>query len=212
MKEFKDLKNSALETAVSLMAASAKTAPKSKGKDDLDICYFEDKELQKVTNYMGTEEFSKNFTGKKEFFLDSDILVLKESQGVIAIGVKAKKPLMMNCGKCGCKNCVEFLKTLKKNKNVNCIFKILDLGFAVCSACKTASELNIDNRVMYDIGEAIRRLYMQNCDIVLGIALSIKGNNIFFDRYLRFFVDKSRKEKKSIDELLKEYGIKTSNT
>ena len=39
-----------------------------------------------------------------------------------------------------------------------CIFKALDLGIALGSAVKTASLLNVDNRIMYRIGTAARRL------------------------------------------------------
>lgn len=207
IKDFLKMKDEALKSAISLMAASAKTAPKSKGKDSLEIKYFKGSELKKAVDFMSTDKYLKSTIGKKEFFIDSDIDVLKESEGVLAIGARAKTPLMMNCGKCGFKNCIEFTKAVSKKKDVNCIFKILDLGFAVSSACKTASDLNIDNRVMYTIGESLRQLYMKELDIVLAIALSLKGNNIFFDRYLRFFVKKARDEKKSVDEVLKEYGI-----
>ncbi len=206
-KDFKALKQDSLKTAVGLMALSAKTAPKSKGKDDIDIEYFDDKELKEAIDLMNSDEFVKDTTGKREFFMDSDIKVLEEAEGVLAIGVSTKKAMMLNCGKCGCKNCAEFIKAVSKGKDVNCAFKIMDLGFAACSAARTAAELNIDNRVMYDIGEAIRRLFMKDCDLVLGIALSVKGHNIFFDRYLRFFVDKARDTKVSVDELLKKYGI-----
>lgn len=207
--KFDNLKQDAIKASIALMAASAKTAPKSKGKDDLEIKYFNNKqELKKAINYMASDKFVKETTGKKEFFIDSDTKVLKNAEGVLAIGVHTKKPMMMNCGKCGCKDCKEFIKMLADKKDVNCMFKILDLGFAVSSACKTAADLNIDNRVMYDIGEALRKLYMQDCDIVLAIAISIKGNNIFVDRYLKFFVNKAREEKKSVDKLLKYYGVK----
>ncbi len=208
IKTFNELKNNAVKSAIALMAASAKTAPKSKGKDDLEIIYLDGVDLKKAINYMSSDKFIKETTKKKEYFIDSDIETLKKALGVFAIGIKTKSPLMMNCGKCGCKDCSEFTQMLKNGKDVNCIFKILDLGFAVSSACKTASDLNIDNRVMYDIGEAIRKTYMKKCDIVLGISISIKGNNIFFDRYLKFFIDKARKEKTSLDELLKQYRIK----
>jgi len=206
-KDFKELKRDSIKTAVGLMALSAKTAPKSKGKDDIEIKYFQGSELEKAVKLMNSNKFVQDTTEKREFFMDSDVKVLKEAEGILAIGVKTKKAMMINCGKCGCKNCAEFIKAVTDGKDVNCAFKIMDLGFAACSAARTAAELNIDNRVMYDIGEAIRRLFMKDCDLVLGIALSVKGHNIFFDRYLKFFVDKARDEKTSVDELLKEYGI-----
>jgi uncharacterized ferredoxin-like protein len=206
---FDDMKNKAIETVVALMGASAKTAPKSKGKDDLEIKFFSGEELTKAIDLMASEQYVESTVKKKEFFLDSDIEALKNCDGVLAVGIKAKRAMRLNCGKCGYTDCVGFAKAVSQGIDANCVFKMLDLGFACCSACKVASDMNIDNRVMYDIGEAIRRLYMKECDFVLGIALSIKGNNIFFDRYLGFFVAKAREENKTVDELMDEYGIKT---
>ena len=59
---------------------------------------------------------------------------------------------------------------------------IINLGIAIGSAVHIASINNVDNRVMYSVGVAAKRLYMKDSDIVLGIPLSIKGKNIFFDR------------------------------
>ena len=65
----------------------------------------------------------------------------------------------------------------------NCIFKLLDLGIALGSAVKTASILNIDNRIMYRIGVAAKRLNMlPEASIIMGIPLSAKGKSIYFDR------------------------------
>lgn len=61
-------------------------------------------------------------------------------------------------------------------------YKLIDLGIAVGSAVKTASELNVDNRIMLSVGMAARELGILNAEEVLGIPLSIKGKNIFFDR------------------------------
>ena len=64
-----------------------------------------------------------------------------------------------------------------------CIFKALDLGIAVGSAVKTASLLNVDNRIFYRIGAAARRLnYLPEASIIMGIPLSAKGKNPYFDR------------------------------
>jgi uncharacterized ferredoxin-like protein len=60
--------------------------------------------------------------------------------------------------------------------------KLIDLGIAVGSAAKLASELNVDNRVMHRIGVAAMKMELLRADEILGIPLSIKGKNIFFDR------------------------------
>lgn len=60
--------------------------------------------------------------------------------------------------------------------------KLIDLGIALGSAVKTASDLNVDNRIMYSVGSAAMRMGIMKSDEVLGIPLSTKGKNIFFDR------------------------------
>ena len=59
---------------------------------------------------------------------------------------------------------------------------VLDLGIALGSAVKTASMLNVDNRIMYTVGAAAKRLNLMDADIIIGVPLSVSGKNIFFDR------------------------------
>ena len=59
--------------------------------------------------------------------------------------------------------------------------KLIDLGIAIGSAVKVASTLNIDNRIMYSVGVAAEEMRIIEGTIV-GIPLSVKGKNIFFDR------------------------------
>ena len=56
------------------------------------------------------------------------------------------------------------------------------MGIALGSAVKTASMLNVDNRIMYRIGTVARAMKMVDWDFVMGIPLSATGKNIFFDR------------------------------
>lgn len=60
--------------------------------------------------------------------------------------------------------------------------KLIDLGIAIGSAVKIASDLNIDNRIMYSVGQAAMKMGLMDADEVQGIPISIKGKNIFFDR------------------------------
>jgi uncharacterized ferredoxin-like protein len=45
-----------------------------------------------------------------------------------------------------------------------------------------ASDLNIDNRMMYTIGAAVRELGLFDADVIIGIPLCTSGKNIHFDR------------------------------
>jgi uncharacterized ferredoxin-like protein len=58
----------------------------------------------------------------------------------------------------------------------------MDLGIALGSAAKTAGILNIDNRIMYTIGAAARKLKLLDSDIIIGFPLSVSGKSPYFDR------------------------------
>lgn len=60
--------------------------------------------------------------------------------------------------------------------------KLIDLGIALGSAVKVASDLNVDNRIMYSVGSAAMKMGIMKADEIQGIPISIKGKNIFFDR------------------------------
>jgi len=61
-------------------------------------------------------------------------------------------------------------------------YTLIDLGIALGSAAKIASEMNVDNRIMLSVGMAAQELKLLDAEVMLGIPLSIKGKNIFFDR------------------------------
>lgn len=86
---------------------------------------------------------------------------IKQSGVVVLLGVDFGKP---------------------KEEWINFEAKLLDLGIALGSAVKVASELNVDNRIMYSIGRAAMKIGLMKTDEIQGIPLSIKGKNIFFDR------------------------------
>ncbi|ACB08176.1 Uncharacterized ferredoxin domain-containin protein-like protein [Candidatus Korarchaeum cryptofilum OPF8] len=47
---------------------------------------------------------------------------------------------------------------------------------------KTASLLNVDNRIMFTVGRAAMKMKLLDADIVLGIPLNASPKNIYFDR------------------------------
>ena len=59
-----------------------------------------------------------------------------------------------------------------------------DLGTAIGSAVKVASDHNIDNRIMFSFGKAaiIGGFVPEKIKIGYGIPLSVTGKNIYFDR------------------------------
>ncbi|HDD36215.1 MAG: hypothetical protein J7K36_05285 [Archaeoglobaceae archaeon] len=176
-----ELRKEAIKIAAHLLAISARTAPKSKGEDDIEIVYVDGEELEKIADKM--IELASEKGRDKDFIRDAESV--KKSQAVLLIGVNGGKALGLNCGACGF-DCNEFKKIeRKKGKDFvgpNCLFKLLDLGIALGSAVKLAGIVSVDNRIMYRIGTAAKMLGYAKADVVMGIPLTALGKNPFFDR------------------------------
>jgi len=177
-----DAEREGIIRAAQLMLVSARTAPKSGGVDDIltSIVYGEEKE--KLASEMEKIAEERKIPG-----FNRDARNVRDSEAVVLIGVRGNKSFGLNCGGCGYQTCKEFEETMKKMGQdfvgPNCIFKLLDLGIALGSAAKTASLLNVDNRIMYRIGVAAKRLGMlSEASVIMGIPLSAKGKSIYFDR------------------------------
>jgi len=165
-----------------LMMVSARTAPKSGGRDDIEALIIFGEEKDRIADEMdkiGGERDIKGFSrdGKNT----------RDSVAVVLIGVEGTKSFGMNCGGCGFKTCKEFDAAARKRgldfTAPNCVFKLLDLGIALGSAAKTAMDHNADNRIMYRIGTAATRLGLtKKSSVVMGIPISAKGKSIYFDR------------------------------
>jgi len=170
----------AIEIAAKLMELSAVTAPKSKGVNFVQTRILTEDALQTLAEAM--VRFGER-TGKKDF--DRDAKGVARSGAVVLIGLKGSKAVGLDCGACGYPDCKSFEQQAKNSGEFSgpiCAFRLLDMGIALGSAVKTASLLNVDNRIMYRIGTVARETQMVDWDYVMGIPLSATGKNIFFDR------------------------------
>lgn len=172
----------ALLQAAKFMLVSARTAPKSGGIDDIltAVVYGEEKEMIAAEMERMAEE-------RKIPMFRRDSQNVRNSEAVLLIGVKGTKKFGLDCGACGYATCNEFEKAEKKLGldfvGPNCLLKLLDLGIALGSAAKTASLLNVDNRIMYRVGTAAKRLkLLPLASVIMGIPISAKGKSIYFDR------------------------------
>lgn len=174
MRRSDELEMGAVLDVAQLMAAAARTAPKTRGMDNIEIVLVDDQEAKiKLTQKM--KEISKL---ENRLSLERDANSIVGSPAIIIIGVKSN-PSGLNCGFCGYKNCEE----LKKTKGV-CAYNSIDLGIAMGSSVSIANQFHIDNRIMHSIGRASLELKILGKDAVqaLGIPLSVSSKNPFFDR------------------------------
>ena len=162
-----------------LMELAARTAPKAVGQDYIEAMVLTDEQKAAVGNELfkiAQESGKPNWERDAQNVLDADAVVL--------IGLLPHKGAGLNCGACGYPTCEEFNKhhTSYVFDGPNCSIRCLDLGIAMGSAAKVASEMNVDNRIMYRIGVATKRLGIGKAALSHGIPLSATGKNIFFDR------------------------------
>ena len=180
------IEKDALEMGASMMAVSARTAPKTRGVDSVKTVVLTGEDLEKLAAVMEgkLKEKSTELPGFKR-----DAENVRSSAAVLIIGVSRnpkRVELPLNCGACGYKNCKDLLASGKREgedfTGPVCIFQAIDLGIALGSAVKLAGELNIDNRIMYTVGAAAKKLNLLDSDLIIGIPLSVAGKNPYFDR------------------------------
>ncbi|MBP1927667.1 putative ferredoxin-like protein [Methanolinea mesophila] len=170
---------------LSLMALSARTAPKGKGMDSLAISGVRGNDLHRLAEAM--REFGQEYDLG---FFQRDAGNIEAADACLLIGARGNEPVGVNCQGCGHPSCQAMAEEYRSRdiagmpfRGPNCVVKMADLGIAIGSAVKTASMLNMDNRVMYSAGVGGLRLgWLGESTVAYGIPLKGAGKNIFFDR------------------------------
>lgn len=157
--------------AAQLMATAARTAPKGKGVDIIEIATATAETIQQLSEEMVriSEE-----TGMKFFLRDAANILQAEAILLIATKIQTHG---LNCAYCGFATCAS------KPETAPCALNSTDVGIAIGSACATAMDLRIDTRVMFSVGLAALRLgLLPGCGNCYGIPMSCSSKNPFFDR------------------------------
>lgn len=165
-----------------LMMVSARTAPKSGGRDDVETLLVFGEEKDRIADEMEKMAAERELKG-----FSRDSKNVRDSAVVVLIGIEGTKSFGLNCGGCGFKTCKESEEAARHRgldfTSPNCVFKSIDLGVALGSAAKMAMDHNADNRIMYRIGTATIRLGLtKKSSVVMGIPISARGKSVYFDR------------------------------
>jgi uncharacterized ferredoxin-like protein len=174
MKNSAELEKSAALQVAALMVAAARTAPKTRGIDNIRSVAIDDEPTkQKVIARMREIAAQENRPS-----LARDAGNIEPSPALVIIGVESN-PAGLNCGFCGKPTC----EALENDRGI-CAFNSIDLGIATASAAEVAGRFHIDNRLMYSLGRAGLDLGLLGPKVkqALGIPLSVTGKNPFFDR------------------------------
>jgi uncharacterized ferredoxin-like protein len=175
MKDASTLESNAVLQVASQMAAAARTAPKTRGRDNIRIFAVDDPETQDAITKKKVE------IGKRDNrpSLVRDAKTIAASPIWVVIGVASNPADLEGCGFCGKKTCDELVQS-----GGVCAFNSIDLGIAACSAASVASQGRVDSRVMFSLGKACLELQLFSADVkqAIGIPLSVTGKSPFFDR------------------------------
>ncbi|MCD8193409.1 MAG: DUF2148 domain-containing protein [Tannerellaceae bacterium] len=167
----RDTRHEHVLQAVRQMMTAARTAPKGKGIDIIEMAMVTGSDIQRLSEEtwkLGEE------TGMKFLFRDAENVLNAEAVMIIGTDQQVQG---LNCGHCGYDTCAA------KPFVVPCAINSVDLGIAIGSACATASDWRLDTRVMFSVGWAAQRLGMLgDCKCVMAIPVSASSKNPFFDR------------------------------
>jgi len=174
MKTSTELEIQAALQVAAAMVAAARTAPKTRGVDNVRALLIDDEATrQRLVATMRAIAAQENRPS-----LARDAGNIEGCPAVVVLGVLARTA-GLNCGFCGKPTC----EALEQAGGV-CAFNSIDLGIATASAAEVAARAHVDNRVMYSIGRACLDLGLLGAGVrqALGIPLSVTGKNPFFDR------------------------------
>ncbi len=175
IKRFDEIKDNQLLDVAEKMAIAARTAPKARGIDNLEILILTGDHL-----VMLSEKMKEISSRDQVAFFSRDAENVLQSSVVILIGVKYKSLGLKNCGWCGWNTCDE----KEKHPDHPCAYNLNDLGIAVGSSVSVAANHRVDNRVMFSVGKAAVELGLFSTEVraAFGIPLSASNKSPFFDR------------------------------
>ena len=161
-----------VEEAARKIMIAARTAPKGKGVDVIEVCMLTGDEICQLSDEMRRIGWQ---TDLKFFLRDADNILLAEA--VVLIGTRDHCQ-GLNCLRCGFAHCAD------RPSGVPCAINTIDVGIAIGSACAMAADLRLDTRVMHSAGMAAMNLGWPCTEAknVLALPLSCKSKNPFFDR------------------------------
>ena len=153
------------------MMVAARTAPKGKGVDIIEIAMVTESNIRILSDTM-KQMYEEN--GLKFFLRDADNIL--DAECIILIGTR-EQPQGLDCGHCGYETCAS------RKEGVPCAINSIDVGIAIGSACSVAADHRVDTRVMFSAGLAAQQLdWLDGCRQVYAIPVSASSKNPFFDR------------------------------
>ena len=168
----REIRHELVLQAARRMMTAARTAPKGKGIDIIEIAMVTDGDILRLSDEMIRIAAETGFK-----FLLRDAENIKSAEAIVLLGTR-QQVQGLNCAHCGFATCAE------KPEAVPCAINAIDLGIAIGSACAMAADLRLDTRVMFSAGLAAQHLHYlgKESKCVMAIPVSASSKNPFFDR------------------------------
>lgn len=169
----RELRKQSVQAMAEAIMVAARTAPKAKGRDLVEVAMITDEHIEQLSQTMIQ---MSNESGMK--FLLRDAANILQAEAVIIIGIKQEdSECGLNCGYCGYDRCD------KKPGYTPCVMNGVDVGIAIGSACSKIADLRLDSRVLFSAGWAAKRLdILDGAGLVFAIPVTAASKNPFFDR------------------------------
>jgi uncharacterized ferredoxin-like protein len=173
--EIDERQNTVLDVARKMLTA-ARTAPKGKGADNIEMMILTGNEIRLLAMEMRKIGEQNEY----DIFIRDADNVLAHADAIVLIGTRIQTLGLKICGLCGFESCA----AKQEHPSVPCVFNIGDLGIAIGSAVALAADHRIDTRIMHTVGYAAVNLewFAKDIRIIWGIPLSVSSKNPFFDR------------------------------
>ena len=171
IKNERETRHQRVMVAAGQMMTAARTAPKGKGIDIIEIAVVEGKDIEILSNKTREIGLQRDY---KFFLRDAENILSAEA--VLLIGTRLQE-MTLNCSHCGFPDCDD------KPLMFPCVINTVDVGIAIGSACAMAADLRLDTRVMFSAGYAAQELnWLKGCRTIFAIPVSASSKNPFFDR------------------------------
>jgi uncharacterized ferredoxin-like protein len=157
------------------MMVAARTAPKARGLDSLEIGMLTADKFEPLLAKMHEIADREGMP-----FFKRDAANLQQSQALVLLGTGIEPRKLKSCGFCGHTDC----NGKGDFADAPCAFNSIDLGIATGVAVAVASAHHADCRIMFSVGKAAIELGLlgNETKIILGIPLSVSAKSPFFDR------------------------------
>lgn len=165
-----------------LMALAARTAPKGRGQDHINVRLLTGDDVHRL----GEGMVARGKRRDNQFFV-RDGGSVHQSSAVLLLTLLDHPALGLDCNACGFGSCAGLARAREGAPEGDypgpvCVIKALDLGVAVGSAAKTAQLHNADSRVMYTAAVTAIELGLTVPGLCLALPIAATGKSPFFDR------------------------------